>query len=360
MTGWLSVAHRQGAFRLELESDLQTGVTAIFGPSGAGKSTLLRIIAGLQTPDQGKIVVGDRVWFDRATGENLSVNQRRVGFVFQEPRLFPHMSVARNLTYGMRRSASKQAFGDMAELLDIGDLLNRRPANLSGGEAQRVALGRALLSEPDLLLLDEPLSALDFDLKQQISPYFARLRDHHGIPILYVTHDIDEVARLADHMVLLREGSGVAAGPVDQVLAQIDRDPEPSADIAGGLLTAVVTAPIDDDHLTQVKIAEHILWLPGAVGQTGETVRLRIDARDVTLSRVQPEGLSALNILPVRITGVEMLGAAGSLVRLDHAGQSFVARLTRRSLRLMELQTGDEVFAILKSMSATPSRVSGR
>lgn len=357
MIGEVEISHRFKSTQFAFKARFQPGVTAIFGPSGAGKSSLLRMIAGLLHPSEGRIVVDGEVWFDASQGVRLTPQQRRVGFVFQKPLLFPHMNVGNNLRYGMRRARRRLDLGEMAALLGLSDKLDRRPSNLSGGEAQRVALGRALLSDPDILLLDEPLSALDTRLKETILPYFERLRDEREIPILYVTHDIDEVARLADTLILLEGGEIIRTGPVNELLATSDDGESGLRKIAGGLIRATVTHYDSDDDLTGIRLGDQELWLPGEIAPSGETVRLRIDARDVTLALERPTQISALNVLPVRVVGVQLSGAPGALIELDCQGQRFTARVTQRSVRLLGLAPGRGIFAILKAMSVLKPRI---
>ncbi|MBF9032792.1 molybdenum ABC transporter ATP-binding protein [Rhodobacterales bacterium HKCCE2091] len=352
MTGRVEIGRSVAGFTLDFAADLAPGVTAIFGPSGAGKTTVLRAVAGLTRPDRGRIVVGGETLFDADAGIDRPVAKRRVGYVFQEPRLFPHLSVARNLRYGARGGGTD----GVVDLLGLGSLLDRRPATLSGGEAQRVALGRALLSDPRILLMDEPLSALDLARKREIYPWLDRLRAEARIPILYVSHDIDEVARLADRMILMDAGRVAAEGPVAAILSRAGTAAATRA-IAGGLLTAEIAGHDVADGLTEARIGDQRLWLPGRVGEAGERVQIRLDARDVTLALDRPERISALNVLPVTVTAIDTGPEAGALVRLDHQGQGLTARLTRRSVAALALAPGQRVYAIVKTMSATPARV---
>lgn len=356
MNGQITLKHQLGALDLAVDMTLEPGVTAIFGPSGAGKTSILRAVAGLLTPDTGQIRIGGQTWFDDH-GVNLPPHRRNLGYVFQEPRLFPHLSVAQNLRYGAPRGA---AIDDFVALLGLHPLLDRRPSGLSGGEAQRVALGRALLAGPEILLMDEPLSALDLRLKQEIMPYLEELRGTARVPILYVSHDIDEVARLADRVVLVENGRAEPAQTVAEALAGAAPSSGLGRVIAGGLLQARIASHHTADGLTELTLGPQSLWLPGLLEPLGGTVNLRIEARDVTLSVTEPRGLSALNILPVTITAIDPGPGAGALVRLDHAGHAFSARLTTRSVRLLDLAPGQRVHAVLKTMSVAQSRVSTR
>ncbi len=344
----IAFTHSFGKASVEMEADLGPGVTAFFGPSGAGKSTALNVIAGLLRPKSGRVTFGDRVLFDSASGVHVPPSKRRIGMVFQEARLFPHMTVERNLTYG---APNKDGVPDMAALLGLEGLLTRQPATLSGGEAQRVALGRALLSKPDILLMDEPLSALDQARKEELLPYFERLRDQSNLPIIYVSHAMDEVARLADRMLLMEQGRVIANGPVDRIFAGEGLDQRHSRKLASTIFAAKVTGHAPEDHLTELRFGATPLWIPGVVGTLGQEMRLRIDARDVMLMTTKPEGTSALNILPVTITEIRPGPSTGALVALDHDGSPLMARITKRSVRNLNLQVGDHVFAMVKSMS---------
>lgn len=360
MTGRVHLAHRFAGLELSVDCALEPGITALFGPSGAGKSTVLKAVAGLLTPDEGRIELDGEIWLDTARGVNLPPPARRAGYVFQEPRLFPHMTVAANLRYGMRRARGAQDVDALTALLGIEGLLHRRPAGLSGGEAQRVALGRALLSGPRVLLMDEPLSALDIARKEELYPHFERLKSRPDLPILYVSHDIDEVARLADRVILLDRGRMLASGSVAEVLASGETASRTGRDMAGGLLRVLVQGHDDRDGLTEVAIGDQRLWLPGRVGRPGATLRVRIEARDVTLALTRPRAISALNVLPVTVTAIRPGPGSGALVLLDHQGQKLSARLTRRSVRELDLGPGRTAYAILKSMSVPAARVGAR
>ena len=354
----ISLQHHFNDFELNIDAELNAGVTAIFGASGAGKTSVLRCVAGLLTPEAGRIAMGERVMFDSAQGINLPPHARRIGYVFQDPRLFPHLSVEQNLRYGMQTDTSTHlGFDDLVNLLGLKPLLSRRPATLSGGEGQRVALGRALLSAPELLLMDEPLSALDQNRKADLLPYFERLRDQTNLPILYVSHSLAEVTRLADQVILMEKGRAAAIGPVAEVLSDGDTQAAVTRDVAGGLLKVTITAHDEADALTEAHIGSQPVYLPGRVGAVGDHLRLRIDARDVTLMLDRPEKISALNILPATILDLREGPSSGVLVQLEHQGQRFTARLTRRSVRELGLSKGMEVYALLKSMSVTQDRV---
>jgi len=297
---------------------------------------------------------------DTARGIHTPPHKRRFGTVFQDARLFPHLTVAQNLDFGTRYAprGAKVPRDDVISLLGLAALLGRRPATLSGGEKQRVALGRALLSGPRMLLMDEPLASLDSARKQEILPYLEHLRDGPlRLPILYVSHSLAEVTRLADQVILMEKGRAAAIGPVAEVLSDGDTQAAVTRDVAGGLLKVTITAHDEADALTEAHIGSQPVYLPGRVGAVGDHLRLRIDARDVTLMLDRPEKISALNILPATILDLREGPRSGVLVQLEHQGQRFTARLTRRSVRELGLSKGMEVYALLKSMSVTQDRV---
>ncbi|MGU3577145.1 molybdenum ABC transporter ATP-binding protein [Brucellaceae bacterium C25G] len=350
MTGLIvSVTGFNGAFPVKAHFTADQGVTALFGHSGAGKTTLLKMISGTLRPETGRIAIGDHVLFDKDKGIFLPPEKRRIGYVFQDARLFPNMSVARNLTYAQwagKRRASR-SFDDIVGLLGLEKLLKRKPTHLSGGERQRVAIGRALLSDPALLLLDEPLSSLDRMRRQEILPYLEMLRDESGVPIVYVSHEIDEVARLADTLVLLSAGNVVASGPVEQVFPLIDNQ----SDGASVLLEGNVT---DYDAAYQIATID-LNGTPFQITDQGVSkgmrLRLRIRARDVSISRQKPEGLSIRNILPVKISAINDESGSFALLTLTYSEHQLGARLTRKSVADLSLQVGDDVYAMVKAVS---------
>jgi len=338
---------------LDYAYDLETGpgLTAVFGPSGAGKTTLLNVVSGLLHPSQGYVRVGGETLCGE--GERVPVERRGAGYIFQDGRLFPHLTVARNLIYGRHPGREPPlSLEEVVGFLGIGHLLDRRPSTLSGGEAQRVAIGRALLSAPRFLLMDEPLSKLDGERKAGIAAVIAALRDRVDLPILYVTHDRREVEDLADHIVLLNEGRVRAYGPAAVVLADLDLpfavDPD-----AASVIAARVTAYDADYDLTEVAAGGQKLWLPGERGRAGDPVRVLIRAGDVTLYREPPDGGSALNSLICRIAGVRFERNT-AVVRLALAeGQGvFIAHVTRRSFDRLGLAAGDTVHALVKATSS--------
>ena len=351
----VQIKHRFDGFTLDVDFDAGPGVTALFGRSGAGKTTVVNAVAGLLRPDQGQIALDGQALLDTAQGIDLPPPARRIGYVFQDARLFPHLSVRGNLDYGRRfapRDARPNAarVTEIVDLLGIGALLDRRPGALSGGEKQRVALGRAILSGPRLLLMDEPLAALDAARKAEILPYLERLRDGLGLPILYVSHALPEITRLANTVVLLDAGRVTAAGPAAQVLS----DPASGTSLgreAGALLEAVVGAQ-DADGLTRLDTAAGPIWVARPDLAPGAKVRLRIIAQDVMLATEAPQQISALNVLSGIIDSIDAAPDGSVLVRLRMgADAAILSRITGRSRAALQLEPGMPVYAVLKSVS---------
>lgn len=343
-----------GDFTLDASFDSPAGVTAIFGRSGSGKTSVVNAVAGLMHPDAGKIAVGGQVLFDKKAGINLRPQQRRVGYVFQDARLFPHMTVQRNLTYGGSHDMDR-----VIGVLGLEGLLERRPAGLSGGEKQRVALGRALMSDPQILAMDEPLAALDAPRKAEIMPYLERLRDEVQIPILYVSHDVSEVARLATTLVILDAGTVAAAGPVGTVLSRPDVVPLLGVRDAGAVIDMRIAGRLLDDGLTELAFSGGRILLPGILGTLGQSVRLRIPAQDVILALEPPKGISALNVIPVTIAQIAQGRGPGMAVGLKAGNDQLLARVTRRSAGRMGLKVGQQVYAIIKATAVGPEDISG-
>jgi len=352
MTLTVDVTKATASFTLSARFTGAGGVTALFGRSGAGKTTLVNLVAGLARPDRGAIRLDDTVLIDTERRIDLPVHRRRVGYVFQEGRLFPHLSVRSNLTYGQRladRAARWGSFDHVVDLLGIASLLDRRPAALSGGEKQRVAIGRALLASPRILLMDEPLASLDAARKAEILPYIERLRDDMKLPIVYVSHAVEEVARLADTLVLLADGKVVAAGSVNDVFSRLDLRPLTGQFEASVVLTARVVAC---DPATGTTVLDH----PGgrlAVGllpqPVGATARLRVRARDVALAVGDVGKLSIRNRLAGTVA--EIAEGSGQVVevRLDVGGAPLIARITQGAARDLDLSVGRPVVALIKS-----------
>lgn len=326
------------------------GVTALYGRSGAGKTSLILAIAGLLPGAEGRIALDGRTLLDSDMRIDVPAHRRRVGVVFQDGRLFPHRSVRGNLLYGVRRTKRGAAdFDHVVDLLGLRGLLHRRPLGLSGGERQRVALGRALLSSPDLLLLDEPLAALDSARKAEILPFLERLRDEARMPILYVSHSVDEIARLADRVVALEDGRVTACGPVDGVFAELGlADPE-GAD-ACAIVTGAVLAP-PQDGLTDLDLGGGVrLAAPAVAAPPGARVHVQIRARDVMIALDPPGRISANNILPVTILEIARR-VGGDLLLVECAGQKLSAQVTQRAAARLALAPGMPAFAVIKSVT---------
>src|SRR5438445_6108622 len=355
----VDIEHRLGTFALDVHFRAGRGLTALFGRSGGGKTSVVNTIAGLISPHKGRIVVDGLVLTDTELGVRLPTHRRRIGYVFQEGRLFPHLSVRQNLLYGRwfappvdRKGGGRAGEVDqIVDLLGIGALLQRRPANLSGGEKQRVAIGRALLARPRLLVMDEPLASLDEARKTEILPYIERLRDEAGVPIVYVSHQVGEVARLATTMVVLSEGRVEAVGPTASIMGRIDLFPLTGRAEAGAILATRVAAHDPDFGLTVLRAAAGELRVPHLDLPIGAALRVRIRARDVMIALRPPEALSALNVLPGTVSEISQTDGPIVEMRLDCAGEPLVARLTRRSVETLGLEPGRQVYAVIKSIA---------
>ena len=331
----LKHAVRFADFNLDIDTEIPAqGITGVFGASGSGKTTLLRCIAGLE---------------QSSPHDRTPVHQRRIGFVFQQPQLFLHMSVRKNIEFGLRRNAeSGPAVDDVATLLDINDWLDRSPRSLSGGEAQRVSIARVLCQSPRLILMDEPLSAIDERRRNDVLPYLDRLHSETAVPIIYVSHNIDEICRLSDHLLVLDDGRIVAEGELQQVLAMTNL-PQLAGQNAGAVVIAAQAEYNDTDDLTAFDFSGGRLWAPGRYASS--KVRLRVRASDVSLSLTRAETSTILNILPAEIRSIEAESAATLLVSLQLGEAGLVARITRRSSQALNLRVGDRVFAQIKSVT---------
>jgi molybdate transport system ATP-binding protein len=350
----VDVAHRFGSFSLQAHFVSEGRLTAFFGRSGAGKTSLINIIAGIVRPQRGRIVLDDRTLVDTEQGIFVPRYRRRVGYVFQEGRLFPHLTVRQNLLFGrwFTPKPERQIMLDQVlDLLGIAHLLDRRPGALSGGEKQRVAIGRALLTSPRLLLLDEPLASLDETRKEDILPFIERLRDEAGVPIVYVSHSLAEVARLATTVVVIEDGRILAVGPPTDVLGRRELMASHSTAETGALIEAVVAEHDQSFGLTALRSAAGSLLAPRLDLPIGTPVRLRIRARDVMIATSRPDGLSALNVLPGRVVTLDEADASLVEVGLDCGGVRLTARLTRRSVDALGLEPGREVYAVIKSVA---------
>jgi molybdate transport system ATP-binding protein len=354
----VSLRHRQGGFTLDAAFEAMPGVTALFGKSGSGKTTLVNAIAGLARPERGRIVVDGTVLLDTAAGVSVPVHRRRVGYVFQEGRLFPHLTVRQNLLYGRLFAPSGRGvpadalgFDDVVALLGIAALLPRRPGRLSGGEKQRVAIGRALLSRPRLLLMDEPLAALDEARKAEILPALERLRDEAGVPIVYVSHALAEVARLAGTVVLLEDGRVVASGPTAEVLGGRPGLGALLGEEEAGTVLEARVAGHDAFGLSRLATPAGALLVPRLGLAAGARLRAVVRPRDVMLALRRPEGISALNVLHGTIAALEPAGDAAMEVRLRCGAGHLLARITRKSAVELRLAVGLELFAVIKSVA---------
>ena len=346
----LSIRHRQGEFTLQADLAVGEGLTALFGASGSGKTTLINIVAGLMRPQEGRIAFNGETWSDASTFP--PPHRRRIGYVFQEGRLFPHLTVLQNLRYGERllpRAERREDLDRIASLLGITDLLARRPSHLSGGEKQRIALGRALMASPKLLLMDEPLSALDNGLKAQILPYIERIRDEFGVPILYVSHSVEEVARLATAVVTFDAGRAIAVGRADEALATVA---QASGDLpAGNFIEAEITVHHKDDGLTEVLSAAGPILLRQTPLPVGTHVRVFVPVSDIVVATEAGEGLSALNRLSGHIVDLAERDGGSVTLTVNCHGQHLIAEVTRRSCRQLALAPGMPVHLLFKTVS---------
>jgi molybdate transport system ATP-binding protein len=347
---------RRGDFNLETAFSATTpGITAIFGRSGCGKSTLISLIAGLLEPDSGRVVVGDDVWYDGERHLSVDARHRRMGVVFQDARLFPHLSVRANLEYGLTRvpkSAERpMKFDDVVNLLGLAALIARRTHELSGGERQRVALGRALLSQPRLLLLDEPLASLDLARREDVLPYLEKLRDHFTLPIVYVSHQFDEVLRLATRVVLLDAGRVVAEGDI----ATMSRDSHLRAIVGPDSVGAVVAGAVeqvDSSGLAIVRVGDATLTVELDGATVGQRIQIQVLARDVIVATEAPRWLSVRNVVPARVVSVKPDVGRSVLVELDVGRTAtLLARITARASAELALTPDRQVWALIKAVS---------
>ena len=353
----VDVQQRLGNFQLQAKFASAAPVVALFGRSGSGKSSLINLLAGIAKADRGYIAYDGEVLLDTAAGIDVPPEARRIGYVFQDGMLFPHLNVRRNLAYGENHVASGDRYIDrdkVITLLGLEDLLERRPANLSGGEKQRVAIGRALLSCPRLLLLDEPLASLDSTRKSEILQYIELLRDEFRIPIVFVSHAVEEVTRLADEIVLLDRGQVTATGGVEAIMGRLDLKPLTGRYEAGAVIEAVVASHDIANDLVSLAFNGGTFIVPGVGALVGERVRLRVRARDVSIATVKPSGISILNALPGTIIEISSgIGGVGPIVevRIRIGDAVLIARITRYSANQLSLTVGQPVFALVKAIS---------
>lgn len=342
------------AFALNVDLQLPGhGVTTLFGASGSGKTTCLRVIAGLERATAAYIEINGEVWQDDACGIFLPTHQRRLGYVFQEASLFAHLTVQDNLEYGMRRVPAAQRRVSLQQaiaLLDIGHLQQRKPDKLSGGERQRAAIARALATSPQILLMDEPLAALDLKRKAEIMPYLERLHDELEIPLLYVSHAPDEVAQLSDYLVLLEAGEVIASGAIETLLTRLDLGIA-HGDTAGALINATIVAHDAEFHLSSAEFSGGRLLLPQQNADLGRAVRIRVLARDVSLSLHPLRDTSILNIIAATISDIAADSIGQVIVGLDANGTRLLARITHKSCVAMQLKTGMAIYAQIKGVA---------
>ena len=357
----VNVEKTLGGFTLDASFQSTGGCTALFGPSGSGKTSLINMLAGLVKPERGTIHIRGVCMFDSAQHINVPPEKRRIGYVFQDARLFPHLNVKRNLTYGLNLTPpDKRLFNleQVIDLLNLEILLERRSHKLSGGESQRVAIGRALLASPDLLLMDEPLANLDSRRRLEVLPFIEDLRDNLKIPIVYVSHSVDEVIRLADQVIIMDQGRVAAQGGIRDVLNRIDiqtdfaassRDEAPDF---GTVLTASVAAHEREDGLTRLSMASDKLLVPHIDAKVGKSLRIRIRARDVALAREAPKETSVLNTLRARVTEIVNQSSAHVDIKLvTESGTQIWSRITLRSLRQLDIKPGTYFWLLIKTVA---------
>ena len=323
----------KGDFSLNVDTEIPaSGITGVFGESGSGKTSLLRCIAGLEQ-----------------TGESTAIHKRRIAYVFQEPQLFAHLSVRKNIEYGMRRNPdTANSFDEVVSLLEVGDLLDRLPSELSGGEAQRVSIARVLCQSPRLILMDEPLSALDERRRNEVLPYLDQLHATSSVPIVYVSHNIEEICRLSDHLIVLDAGRIVAEGDLQETLTRVDL-PQIGGRNAGAVIEATGKRYDEEFDLTSFRFSAGEILVPGR--QESGSLRLRIAASDVSLSKVRAESSTVLNILPATIESIAAESPATVLLRLRLGNEVILSRITRRSLQTLGLAVGNDVYAQIKSVT---------
>ena len=348
---------RRGAFALDAQFELPTpGVVALFGRSGCGKSTLVNVIAGLLKADSGWVALDDAVLLDTALRIDVLPERRRIGYVFQDARLFPHLSVAANLRYGQRRAKVPPFVGIdlVADLLDLGALMSRRTHQLSGGERQRVAIGRALLSQPNLLLLDEPLASLDASRREEVLPYLETLRDQLSIPMVYVSHDFDEVLRLATHLVLMESGKTIAQGNLSEMSLNPAVRAVIGADAVGAIVEGTVTGRDPASGLLRVQVGHGELKVHFGHVANGAKLRVQLLARDLIVATQAPQHLSVRNTLSGAVTAVMSDDEDSDLIGIDIGGTIIMARVTKAATRELGLAPGLPVWALVKTVSLRP------
>jgi molybdate transport system ATP-binding protein len=350
----VAVKKRRGSFSLDARFELPTpGVVALFGRSGCGKSTLVNIIAGLLDADEGRVALDDAVLQDSEQSLHVPPERRRIGYVFQDARLFPHLNVAANLKYGQARAAGRRyvSLDGVAALLDLGALMDRRTHQLSGGERQRVAIGRALLSQPTLLLLDEPLASLDAALREEVLPYLESLRDQLAIPMVYVSHDFDEVLRLATYLVLMDSGRTIAQGGIADMSLNQDLRSIIGADAVGAIVDGTVLGMDAPSGLMRVRVGHGELKVHAIKATPGATLRVQLLARDLIVATQAPQHLSVRNTLAGIVTAVSSDDTDSDLIAIDIGGTVIMARVTKAATNDLGLAAGLRVWALVKVVS---------
>ncbi|OEF23211.1 molybdenum ABC transporter ATP-binding protein ModC [Vibrio rumoiensis] len=345
-------------FMLDINVDIpQHGITAIFGRSGAGKTSIINAISGLNNPDSGKIIVGERALYDSNKNINIAIDKRKIGYVFQEARLFPHYKVKGNLLYGASRHYDRNHFDQIVQLLDLSTLLDRYPVDLSGGEKQRCAIARALLSEPEMLLMDEPLASLDLPRKQEVMPFLEKLSQEINIPILYVTHSLEEILHLADHMLLIEDGQIKASGDIETMWRSTAFQPWQKNSELSTLFKGMLTEHHPKYALSYVELARNIgVWMSGIQVKKGESLRVRIHASDVSITLSQAKDTSMRNIIPATIVELAKVTDPTQPVSLRlslGSGLSLWANITAWAYDDLQLKTGQKVFAQIKGVRLT-------
>jgi molybdate transport system ATP-binding protein len=349
----VAVKKLRGTFALDAQFELPTpGVVALFGRSGCGKSTLVNVIAGLLDADSGRVTLDDAVLLDTQRHIKMPAERRRIGYVFQDARLFPHLSVAANLKYAQKRASAPNfvSLDSIADLLDLGPIMNRHTHGLSGGERQRVAIGRALLSQPSLLLLDEPLASLDASRREEVLPYLETLRDQLAIPMVYVSHNFDEVLRLATYLVLMESGKTIARGELGQMSMNPKLRAVIGADAVGAILDGTVIG-VDAGGLTRVRVGHGELKVQSVTCDQGARLRVQLLARDLIVATRAPQHLSVRNALSGVITAINADEDDSDLIDIDIGGASIMARITRAATRELQLTVGTAVWALVKAVS---------
>ncbi|MBN2420160.1 MAG: molybdenum ABC transporter ATP-binding protein, partial [Deltaproteobacteria bacterium] len=352
----VNIIRKQGNFTVDVDfTGAESGVTALYGPSGAGKTSVINMVSGLISPDKGHISVKELCLFDSEKGINLPTERRRIGYVFQDARLFPHMSVKNNLAYGLNLTPSGQrfvTFDPVVDLLGIGHLLNRRPSKLSGGEKQRVAIGRALLTSPAILLMDEPLASLDSRRKTEVLPFIMRLSREYKIPILYVSHLIDEILNLADKLVIMDSGRVLASGNTEDLFSRPDVQKHLSMDDHGSVVSGIVDEPCNSAGLTQLRFGSLRLTVPPVQAPKGMPIRVRIAAKHVAIALKKPEDTSFHNIFKGKVHSIVDKDGPFVDVYVD-TGHIILARISRDSCCKLDLHEGKDVFILIKTVAVS-------